>query len=83
MCEADFVDVGVGMVQCGPYHCGACGASEIGPEGKAGCTDEEQRTGWYSGGKLSPYANTVGGQLVDHRTAKVAYDNGLLDEKTY
>ena len=30
-CEADWVDVGVGHVQCGPFHCEACGASEIGP----------------------------------------------------
>ena len=32
--EADWVDVGVGIVQCGPYHCRVCGASEIGPEMK-------------------------------------------------
>ena len=30
-CDADFCDVGVGMIQCGPYHCFGCGASEIGP----------------------------------------------------
>ena len=30
--EADWVDVGVGFIQCGPYTCGECGASEIGPE---------------------------------------------------
>lgn len=29
-CEADWVDVGVGFVQCGPYYCENCGASEIG-----------------------------------------------------
>jgi hypothetical protein len=29
-CEADWVDVGVGHVQCGPYYCQNCGASEIG-----------------------------------------------------
>lgn len=82
-CEADWVDVGVGMVQCGPYHCEECGASEIGPEGSAGRSDEEKKTGWYRGdsGKVSPYANTVGGVIVDHKTAKVMYDFGLLDEK--
>lgn len=31
--------------------------------------------------KISPYANTVNGQLVDHITAKAMYDIGLLDEK--
>lgn len=29
-CEADWVDVGVGFVQCGPYYCENCRASEIG-----------------------------------------------------
>lgn len=31
VCDADFCDVDVGMIQCGPYHCQQCGASEIGP----------------------------------------------------
>ncbi|WP_267379330.1 hypothetical protein [Bacillus sp. GM_Baccil_2] len=124
--EADWVDVGVGMVQCGPYHCYECGASEIGPElndwyykdrkgeeiflrgkrkyyswakrGKgakiqsnsfpvlrydAPFTKRELETGFYDPFKkmLSPYANTVGGHLVGHRTAKAAYNLGLLDEK--
>ena len=29
-CEADFVDVGVGFTQCGPYHCQICNATQIG-----------------------------------------------------
>ena len=117
--DADFVDVGVGWVQCGPYHCVSCGASEIGPElfdwyykdrkGKViyllgkrfysewdkkkiqfgsrpvlmpnhPFTKKELETGYYQG-KVSPYANTIGGVLVDHQTAKRAYDIGLLDEK--
>lgn len=97
---ADWVDVGCGVVQCGPYHCMSCGASEIGPEMKyevlkdengrcAGIgkllnpedfTEEEIATGYYKG-KISPYANTVNGILVDHITAKEAYDADLLDEK--
>jgi hypothetical protein len=111
-CEADWVDVEVGMVQCGPYHCYECGASEIGPElydwyykDREGNTlyvkkpgeevgypvlipghpfsDKELETGFYDpeNPKISPYANTVGGQLVDHETAKIAYRLGLLDEK--
>jgi len=35
-CEADWVDVGVGHVQCGPYYCDNCGASEIGSYDKLG-----------------------------------------------
>jgi hypothetical protein len=119
--EADYVDVGVGMVQCGPYHCCSCGASEIGPElydwyykdregstiyltGKRNYTlwakkktkwdrrpvlkpnhpftEKELETGFYQG-KISPYANTVNGELVDHVTAKEMYNIGLLDEKQY
>ncbi|MDT2173304.1 hypothetical protein [Paenibacillus larvae] len=100
-CEADWVDVGVGMVQCGPYHCQECGASEMGPEQREwyefidgrlvwkDChpyNDKEIETGWYdpnNGKKISPYANTVNGVLVDHKTAKLMYDIGLLDEKKY
>ncbi|WP_433748302.1 hypothetical protein [Paenibacillus amylolyticus] len=110
-CHADFVDVGVGMVQCGPYHCESCGASEIGPELSdwyVGERDEygrvinperkdgvpilrdghpfsevELEKGWYDPNKkkISPYANTINGVLVDHKTAKTAYDLGILDEK--
>ena len=79
--EADWVDVGVGIVQCGPYHCYECGASEIGPEMKyEKFTEEEIDTGYYKG-KISPYANTVNGEIVDHVTAKEMYNIGMLDEK--
>ena len=117
--EADWVDVGIGMQQCGPYHCESCNASEIGPElsdwyykdregniihltGKTRYyfwakkkfkfigspvlkpghpfSKTELETGYYQGG-ISPYANTVNGILVDHVTAKKAYNLGLLDEK--
>lgn len=101
-CEADFVDVGVGMVQCGPYHCENCHASEIGPEmiyedlsdenghyvmggvkNKEDFTEKELKIGWYEPQrqKISPYANTVNGKLVDHKVAKEMYNIGLLDEK--
>lgn len=117
--EANFVDVGVGSVQCGPYHCYSCGASEIGPElfdwyqkdrdGKTIYLTAKKRynrylkkkhrwygrpvlrpghpfskteleTGYYQG-KLSPYANTLGGILIDDKTAQIAYRLGFLDEK--
>lgn len=81
--ECDIVDVGVGSVQCGPYHCERCGASEIGPEGEEEwfqATDEEKQTGFYRS-RHSPYANTIDGKLIDHKTAKEAYKAGLLDKK--
>ena len=114
------------MVQCGPYHCYDCHASEIGPElsdwyyqdrkgntiylagkreyytwlrrGKGGkgryngppilrhdhpFSEKELETGFYEPEKqsISPYANTVQGELVDHIEAKEAYNHGMLDEK--
>ena len=49
LCCADFVDVGVGYTQCGPYHCECCGASQIGPNDEARpLTPTEHKTGWYA-----------------------------------
>lgn len=91
--ECDLADVGVGYVQCGPYHCYNCGASEIGPEWKAldknepgnaaelGLDEDEIRTHFYKGNRISPYANQIQGILVDHKTAKKLYEWGLLDPK--
>lgn len=44
--DAEFVDVGVGLQQCGPNFCAECGATEIGP-GFTPETDEPQLCGWY------------------------------------
>ncbi|GEA15545.1 hypothetical protein E308F_17890 [Moorella sp. E308F] len=83
-CEADWVDVGVGYQQCGPYYCPNCGASEIGPfddEARI-LTDEEKKTGWYKpGSPVSDKANTFKDCLVDHKTAKRLYEMGLLNKK--
>lgn len=82
-CPADWVDVGVGMVQCGPYHCERCGASEISSLDKRGRTKKEALTGWYEpASPVSENANTYKGVLVDHRTAKQLYEVGLLDERS-
>lgn len=52
LCSADFVDIGVGYTQCGPYHCERCGASQIGPyDAEHDWSAEERRTGWYKPGK--------------------------------
>lgn len=62
LCCADFVDIGVGYQQCGPYHCERCGASEIGAfDGYAGRTPREIDTGWYEpGSPPGASANTDG-----------------------
>lgn len=81
-CEADWVDVGIGSVQCGPYHCMSCMASEISYLDKRDLTEKEKDTGWYEPGTpVSESANTVNGALVDHKTAKELYRAGLLDIK--
>lgn len=81
-CEADHVDVGVGLMQCGPYHCTACGAGEIHAEDGRPLEDVEKVTGFYLPDKPpSPLANTVDGVLVDHKTAMEAYRRGELDIK--
>lgn len=90
--ECDEVDIGIGCIQCGPYHCWDCGASEIGPERykkgetreqsnlRLGLDADEAKTGFYKG-RISPHANMVDGVLVDHHTAKKFYEIGLLDPK--
>lgn len=51
LCCADFVDVGVGYIQCGPYHCERCGASQIGPNDEPRpLMNIEDECGWYSPG---------------------------------
>lgn len=82
-CYADFVDVGVGFVQCAPYFCEHCGASEIGAyDEPRTLTAEEEKTRWYRpDSPVSDKANTFQGIPVDHKTAKSLYALGLLDEK--
>ena len=82
--DADWVDIGVGMQQCGPYHCEECHASEIGPEaGRYGADGkwiqndlnldaDEKKTGFYKG-RISPHANQHNGRVIDHRTADALY----------
>lgn len=45
-CEAEWTDVGVGMVQTGPYWCGECFAVQAGPYDKPR-PDYDAKTGWY------------------------------------
>ncbi len=74
LCDADWVDVGVGLVQCGPYHCD-CGASEIGPhDTPRQLTEAEADTGWYEPGEPpGSSANVVDGKIVDWKTAQEVY----------
>ena len=53
-CECEWVDVGVGIAQCGPYHCDQCGAYQMGSDEYEGknkdkASPEELQMGWYKG----------------------------------
>ena len=79
----DWVDVGVALQQCGPYHCHSCGASQISPFEKnvEEITTEEEREKGFFKDKISPLANTFQGKLVDHDMAMRLYKIGALDQK--
>ena len=87
---ADFVDIGVGMQQCGPYHCDNCHASEIGPyDEDRKLSVIENKTGWY-GPESQPgsSANVIGGRIVSYVQARDAYKsefegNALWHDKSY
>lgn len=75
ICDADFVDIGVGFTQCGPYHCLSCGASEIGSfDTERELSADEKRTGWYGPGQEpSDKANVIGGKVVSHQVMATEY----------
>lgn len=73
ICDCDLVDVGVGLVQCGPYHCDNCGASEAGssPEDLARM---DRKTGWFAPGEPpSSLANMIDGRLATAAETRDAY----------
>lgn len=75
LCCADFVDVGIGYVQCGPYHCERCGASEMGPNDNGLGTEAEREVGWFGPGQPpSPDANVdENGNHIRHFEADTLY----------
>lgn len=90
VCRADFVDIGVGFQQCGPYHCDNCGASEIGPyDNERVLTATEEKTSWYAPGSApGSSANMINGRIVSHVQAREAYrqeftGNPLWHDKKY
>lgn len=89
-CRADFVDIGIGFEQCGPYHCENCGASEIGPYNEPReLTEEEKTKHWYNpGSEPGSSANVIGGKIVTAEQMKKAYQdefrhNPLWHDKKY
>ena len=92
LCEADFVDIGVGMQQCGPFHCESCLATQIGPfddNSARALSDDERQTGWYAP-RTPPgsSANVIHGRVVSQYVMRAAYreeflNNPLYDDKSY
>lgn len=85
-CRADFVDVGVGFTQCGPYHCEKCGASQIGSydDEKRKLSAEEKRTGWYGPDQPpSDKANAINGKVVSHKEMLKAYQAEFVNNPAY
>ena len=90
LCECDEVNVGIGMVQAGPYCCENCGATQIGPYDKEReLTEKEKETGWYfPGSEPGSSANVINGKVVSHKQMMKAYrdeftDNPLWIDKSY
>lgn len=90
ICRADWVDNGVCLQQCGPFHCEECGASEIGPFDKERpLTEQEDKSGWYApGSEPGSSANVIGGRVVSHVQMRRAYadeftGNPLWHDKAY
>ena len=73
-CEADWCDVGVGLVQVGPYYCHSCGASERGAYDEPR-SDYDPTTGWYPpGSQISSLANQdEDGKPVSWKEADTRY----------
>lgn len=85
MCDADWVDVGVGYVQCGPFHCQQCGASEIGGHDEPReLSDREKSTGWYApNSEPGSSANVIGGKIVSAEVMRAEYRREFVDNPAY
>ena len=81
ICRADFVDVGVGITQCGPYHCDNCFATEIGPYDKEReLTEAERKCGWYvPGAEPGSSANVIHGRVVGYVQMRDEYRREFIN----
>jgi hypothetical protein len=82
-CQADWVDVGVGLVQCSPFYCDECGACEIGAyDQPAELTEKEKKLHWYEPGRaILTAAPTFDCIPVRQEMAQFLYEAGVLDKK--
>ena len=84
-CRADFVDIGIGMQQCGPYHCERCYASEIGPyDEDRELSEAEKKTGWYEpDSEPGTSANVIGGKVVSYKQMEHLYKETFTGNPDY
>jgi hypothetical protein len=82
-CQADYVDIGIGLQQMSPFYCEGCGACQIGGyDNPAELTEDEKRTHWYAPGRsYLTSAPTLDGVPLKHDEAMDLYRRGLLDKK--
>lgn len=86
MTQCETVDVGVGFVQAGPYHCYECGATEAGayddkPEDLARI---DPQTRWFPPGEMpGSSANVIGGKLASVNEATAAYRAAFAGNPLY
>lgn len=80
-CEAEFTDVSVGFVQTGPFHCDACGATEIGGYDNTTPSQAEREVGWYAPNSpnMPSTVSTIDGKFIDSATALTLYRAGVVD----
>lgn len=70
-CEADWVDIGIGYTQCGPYYCEECGASEIGSFDDIGIN--KQVNIFYSR-QISLYGRIINHFIVPKESSKITQE---------
>lgn len=86
VCECDLVDVGVGLVQAGPYHCEMCGAVEAGPydDKPEDLARIDCNTGWFPPGEPpGSSANMIDGRLATVEETKAAYRDRFTGSPDY
>lgn len=77
-CEADFADVGIGLVQCGPYYCPNCKASEASTIDNRELSEKEKETGWYQpGSEISENIPQINNVPIGHKNGESLYKLGI------
>ena len=84
-CSAEYFDNGVGMQQCGPYHCDKCQASEIGRyDANRNLSRREKQFGWYEPhSEPGSSANVINGKIVTSDEVKEVYRDEFIGNERW